>query len=358
MRFVEFLSEAGKKAFWRNRTICFRGDSHALVFFRLLFDVLKEKEVVAARTLHVDTQMRLWQTLQQSFLGENYFYWLGDILDKIKIKKKRGLTEKAPDLIEILSLYRGPHSIAFFLPLEYNLSLSAQKRMTIVDLPNKFRFRDIVHILSFLECHLTPQKKAMLQAILAQAGGARGLNSSTGAQVEISLDLICMLSYYLAVTSVRLADSLQRNISTLVAPELALVDLSKSFFSLQEKTFFSLWSKRCNDYSTPFWVAYWSDQLWRAYYVVTFLKQNNFPAARRFAFRLPSSFLKHDWRYCSLEKLEHAFMMLYDIDFAFKTGSIFCAFDLFYCDYFLKNKKQTVVGLNPIDVFKINQTGY
>jgi hypothetical protein len=121
----------------------------------------------------------------------------------------------------------------------------------------------------------------------------------------------------------------------LVAPEMSLYTLSKLFFTKQKKKFFSLWATCQEEYTVPFWTVYWGEQLWRAYHVTKFLKQNNFPAARRFAFRLPPSFLKDDWRQCSLPELEKAYAMVYDIDFAFKVGSTFCSLDLLYSSYFL-----------------------
>lgn len=196
--------------------------------------------------------------------------------------------------------------------------------MLVIDVENFFSFRDVENIFSFFGVTLKDRKRAVMQQVAKHA----------------SLDLLCMFIYYFSVTHIRLIDSLEKNLASLVEPELSLYDLSRSFFSQQKKNFFFLWADRWHQYTMPFWVAYWSEQLWRAYHVVKFLKQGNFPAARRFAFRLPDSFLKSDWRHCSLESLRAAYTMLYDVDFAFKKGSSFCSLDLLFSNYFLGNFEQ------------------
>lgn len=295
------------------------------LFFRLLFELLKKKEVIAFESLQVTSSLELWKTLQQSFLGNESFYWLGNIVEQIKTKKKNG-----PDLVELLSLYKAPHSVAFFLPADYKLSVSAHKRMVVVDLGAALTLRDVEQLFAFFGCSLSSRKRSLIKELVHPARGSGARSSGI-----LSLDEVCMLFYYLSVTHARLIDSLKKNLATIIAPELSLYSLATLFFTKQDKRFFSIWSERCNDYPLPFWVAYWSEQVWQAYHAITFLKQNNFPAARRFAYRLPSSFLKTDWRYCSLEKLKNSYAMLYDIDFAFKRGSTFCSLDLFFCDYFL-----------------------
>lgn len=327
MKFLEFLENAKKKNFWNNsRVICFTGDAYSLFFLQTLFSFLKEKNIASLTPLRVEGTKKLWETLEQCFLGETSFYWLGNVLESIKSKNKKG-----PDLIEILTLYRGPHSIAFFIPTDHKLSLSARKRMTqskgMIELKNDINFIEASKLFSFFGASLTGAKRATVQELISNSG-------------TITLDVACMLMQYLAVTNVRFIDSLKKNMAALVTPELSLVSLASAFFKKQERTFFSLWSERCHEYPIPFWTTYWSEQLWRAYHVMTFLKQNNFPAARRFSFRLPSSFLRYDWRQNSRTQLQKAYRMLYDIDFAFKTGALMPStavhsFDLLYCTHFL-----------------------
>ncbi|MBU1007526.1 hypothetical protein KKA53_00370 [Candidatus Dependentiae bacterium] len=326
MKLSEFLTLAKNKTFWTDkRVICFTGDQYPLFFFQTLFSFLKQQEIVSLCPFRLENRKQLWETLEQSFLGDTSFYWLGNLLELVKIERKRG-----PDLVEILTLYRGPHAIAFFFPLDHKISLSVRKRMTqaqaMVELKNELTFHEVMELFNFLGTELSGGKLAAVQEIVSGSG-------------TVSLDIACMLLQYLAVTNIRFLGELKKNISAMVSPELSLASLASAFFKKQERTFFSLWSERYNDYPIPFWTTYWSEQLWRAHYVVTFLKQNNFPAARRFSFRLPASFLRYDWRQCSLTQLQGAHQMLYSIDFAFKTGALqgsaFHSFDLLYSTYFL-----------------------
>jgi len=335
MKFLEFLQTGKDPNFWNEHKVvvfrgggAFRGNEYPLFFFRMLFDFLKQKDVMTSSYVKTEDRNQLWAMLEQSFLGKTSTYWLGNITERFKKGKKRKTSGKDVGLAEVLSLYRGPHTVLFFLPRDHKLSLSSQKRICLIDIEDSFSVADAERLFTFFEVSIDPRKKRVLHDIVQHGR-------------FMSLDSICMVMNYLLVTSLRAwmtqpaAGALKRQVTGIVEPELSLFQLSKTFFTKQSKKFFPLWAECQNEYSVPFWVAYWSEQLWRAYYVVKFLKQNNFPAARRFAFRLPSSFLKYDWRSCSLEELSQAYTMVYDIDFAFKTGSTFCSLDLMYNKYFL-----------------------
>lgn len=311
MKFTEFLKQAKKKSFWdSNNVICFRSETYPLLFCRTLFDHLNQKEIASITTLHVDNRLQLWKTLQQSFLGGTSFYWLGNVVEKLKKQKQK---KNEPAMVELLSLYKGPHRVAFFVPEEHKPSASALKRMLLIDLPDVLSLREINELFLFF-------------------GIKRKIPPNI---VKIDIDTSCMLANYLAVTSARLMGSLNKSLASIISVDLSLYDLSRAFFVKDKTKFFSLWANCNNDYSVPFWVVYWGEQIWRAYNVVRFMRKGNFPAARRFSFGLPASFVKGDWRRCSLKELEKAYLMVYDIDFAFKKGSTFCSFDLFYSNYFL-----------------------
>lgn len=329
MKLADFLVEAKKESFWsENRIICFRSEEFSFLFFRLLFASLKEKGIVKITPLRVEEKLKLWQTLQQSFLGETSFYWLGDIAKNFSSKRKKKNSE--PDVVEVLSHYRGPHSIAFFVSNEHKISASALKRMCMVDLPlflDSLLVRKLFSFVSkeFCEKQLSSQKNKIVQDL-----------SKTG---RIDVDTCCMLAYYLSVTSAKFIGEQEEKLATVIDPQLSLGTLSQKFFTKQKKQFFLLWSKCFPLYPIPFWTVYWSEQVWRAYNVLTFLKQNNLYAARRFSFRLPPSFIKNDWRRCSQKELAAAYQVIYDIDFGFKTGSLSSAsgvsLDLFFSSYFL-----------------------
>ncbi|MCK4517711.1 hypothetical protein KAT92_02975 [Candidatus Babeliales bacterium] len=318
MPLFNFLTQAKQPSFWEeNRLICFQGSENSPLFFQYLFAFLKEHKIVEVLPLRVESQAKLWQSLEQSFLGEQAFYWLGDVHQAFKKKKKN-----EPEVLDVLSLYRGPHSVAFFLSHDYKLSVSSQKRMHVIKLPEKIGRHEVAKLFAFFGQALSGPKSILVKEIVDTAGA-------------IGLDSALMLMNYLTVTNARNLDALKTQLTKIIEPELSLAALSQAFFAKREKQFFSLWARCHNDFTIPFWIAYWSEQVWRAYHATTFLKHGNFAAARRFSFRLSSSFFKQDWRRCSPDELKQACAAIYDIDFAFKTGSTFCSFDLFYTKYFL-----------------------
>lgn len=154
---------------------------------------------------------------------------------------------------------------------------------------------------------------------------------------DLSLDSLLMIINYVSVTNIRFLDEFKKRLLSIINPELSLYSLASAFFKKKPKEFFSLWARKKDDYTYPFWVAYWSNQLWRALNFIELSKMHNFSYARRFSYGLPMSFTKSDWKKASTSEIRAAHDMIYDIDFAFKTGSSFSSLDLFYSKYFLGN---------------------
>lgn len=319
MKISEFLVKAKETSFWKeSTTFCFRGNSYSFLFLRVLFNFLKKKEIVSFDCLRVAEKNLLLASLQQCFLGQKSFYLLGNVVDNISSKSKKN----KQDVIDFLASYQGPHSIAFFLPREYKFSSKKTKNVMQVDLEDISNEKELFAVLKFFEQDLSSDKINILKNILKEVG-------------TIPLDAICMFINYFMVTNFRLTSLLPRHFINLLEPEVSLYSLSEAFFSKKEKLFFKLWSECHNEYSAPFWIIYWSEQLWRAFHVTKFLKQNDLISAKKISFRLPFSFVKSGWKTCYLNELLNAHKFVYDIDFAVKTGASFCFFDFFYYKYFL-----------------------
>ena len=149
-----------------------------------------------------------------------------------------------------------------------------------------------------------------------------------------TLDVACMLMKYFELINVRYADEFNNYLSPILGAQISLYALSDAFFSKKEKLFFDLWQDIDSGYSDMFWISFWSDQVFRAYYVVKFLEQKDFVKAKRSSFRLPYNFMKKDYKQFTLEKLANYYEFLFNIDFAIKKGSSFCSLDLFYLNHF------------------------
>lgn len=315
MKFAQFLAEAKDPAFWQKHPVVgFRGTSCPFLFFNRLFVFLKQKGVVSVDFLQTKDSTEVQKTLQQSFLGATSFYWLGDMGPVTKSRKKNTTLS-----VEQLARYTGPHRIAFFLSDEHTLSYAAEKKMTVITVEpmvNRGLMQDLV---SFFE----RTKKGKDGSFLF------------GTVHEFILDTACVLMDYLDVTSTRASGDLAAYVLALAEPEASLLSLSRAFFAKEEQTFFDLWKRFHDEFPPVFWVTYWSEQLWRAYFTVSFLRKKKMAEARKMAFRLPFSFVRADWQNCSCKELLHAYKFLYTSDVALKKGSTFCTLDLFYFNYFI-----------------------
>jgi hypothetical protein len=323
MNFSDFLTQATNKSFWeQNKIICFSGKEYSFLFINNLFKLLQEKNALAEpyRSLILEStdENKLQSHLQQSFLGQKTFYWLGECDSKETTKKKNTL--------DFLIEYKGPNFIAFFLnedKITTKISNALQK-ITLIELEqcNESLFAKITTI---FDKNFSKEKLDLVKKIFLKIN-------------IISIDQAFLLMQYIEIISLKAAEKSYEyllNITSTLKPEL--YTLSQYFFNKQHKTFFSTWSKIQQDYPEMFWISFWAEQIWRAFYVTKFLKENNFAKAKSLSFRLPFSFLKNDWKTFSLNELANAYEFLYTSDFKLKTGSTICSLDMFFLNHFLGN---------------------
>ena len=247
--------------------------------------------------------------LGQSSLGSNNLFWLGDVTDFVKSHKNYSLNE--------LVNYNGPHTIIFFTTEPTN----TEKNITLDNTLSQDTFKKM---LSYI--HPTPNKKVVFifEEIFKQ--------SST-----LTLNTACKLLHYAELLSLKnISASVSYVLLLLTTPENSLFDLSESFFSLNSRKFFRLWSILEKEYPPMFWLAFWTEQIWRAYYVCLYLKQKDFVAAKKMSFKLPRNFITKTWKNFSLEHLQFLHKNLYTIDFSIKKGSSFYSLDLLYVTHFMR----------------------
>ncbi len=335
MKLEELFKKICDKSFWSDQnTLFFKGSNYPFLFINNLFKTLEEKNIIPTpfKNLIINStdKIQVSGSLQQSFLGETTFYWLGEYkfkkTDKTKIK-----------LIDFLLTYNGPNFAAIYIneeklpakTLKQIKSKSLQDK-SLIELKEQIDFEDFKSMALFFGKNINEKKLKIASQIFK--------NTKT-----IPLDAAISLMNYLELISVKMADSFYNYISsTLIQDNPSLTNLAEYFFAKNPEAFFSLWSKIYQDYPEMFWVAFWSEQIWKAHYVVKYLKQKNFTAARSLSFRLPYSFINKDWKKAELPSLQGCYKFLYSYDFALKTGSTFCALDLFYLNYFTNNFTQKV----------------
>ena len=323
MNLESFFQQASQKKFWDNkRVVCFKGKEYPFLFYSNLFSYLENKKLLPAKSKNLIISQidkaKILESLQQSFLGEKTFYWLGEYkaTDAIKVKS---------DIFKFIVNYSGPNFIAFHLDDEKITSkvLTEIKKIDFIEIEEKVDKSLFEKLLKFFGQDLGSSKLDLVRKIFQQTK-------------SLSLEQSYMLMQYLELVNPKMVDDFYDYLSSIlieVQPSLNL--LSQYFFSRQKEAFFKVWSSVCNDYSEMFWISFWSEQIWKAYNVVKFLKHKNFTSARSMSFRLPFMFINQGWKNFSLNELANCYQFLYNIDFALKTGSTFCSLDLFYVNHFM-----------------------
>ena len=324
MHISTFLKRAAGKKFWQeNETFFFHGADYPLRFFSSLIAQLIEMKVfereLRSSLPHQFTSSPLARTylqsiktqLNQSFLGNFQTYWLGNMSSVSKKERTALLT--------FLNAHRPGHSCFWFINTD-----DAEKftDAVSVELPAIVDTQTLVGLNDFFSFVQHPKKIEFAQRVAPSIAG-------------FGLDDACMLLSHLSCVSVKDLSQFEQNIPRLFESHLPLSVLSKSFFAKNVQDFYAAWVELEGKYPFMFWIAFWSEQMWRAYNVVYFLKHDNFIGAKRMSYRLPPDFMRFGWRNISLDELAIRHKFLYDADFAYKTGSTFNSLEVFFSNHFM-----------------------
>lgn len=316
MNFQEFLTASSTPDFWQQyRSYCFVGTSYPLLWFSKLFNSLKENNIlpIPYQRLFLETTERkvIDAALTQSILGNYSFYWCGALPSERE-------TKQGTDLASMLASYDGPHTVAFFVTKPpKNIASHA----LVITLPQELTPEQIMHL---GQTNLLPDdqvKKNFLKNMV---------------QKNVRLDVeTCslLLSHLELIPNAELATA-SNFLETLTGSAPSLSHLTEQFFAKNAAQFFHLWSKLHHAYPDIFWIFFWAEQTWRAHHVIDALAEKNFVQAKKIGYRLPYAFMNRDWKKSSTKELANAYEFLYHLDYALKTGSTFCALDLFYIKYF------------------------
>jgi hypothetical protein len=120
----------------------------------------------------------------------------------------------------------------------------------------------------------------------------------------------------------------------MLKPESSLFTLSQLFFAKQPEAFYRYLATIESVYPEQFWISFWSEQLYRAFFYVTYMKKGNQSEAQKIGTRLPFSFLQRDWRKHEPAHLAQAHAFLYELDSALKNSRGELGFDRFYHNFF------------------------
>ena len=335
MKLTEFLEQTKqKKSFQTKQVTCFIGNDYPYLFFTKLFSFLDKKQWLQSgyKVLNFESteKKELQSSLSQTFLGNTSFYWLSNAT--VKSTDKKGTK-----LLQFITKYNGPHLVAFYLDKtkgskflknsNINISNGDISNVDIIEIDDDLNLTSIKKIFNFFEFKITNNKLELFNKIFSDKSS------------HFNLDQVCILMQYFDLIGSKNTDEFVFYLSGIInqtSPSLNL--LGKYFFENKPKQFFDVWSKTEKDYPDIFWISFWAEKIYRAYFVVKFLKDKQESKARSLSFGLPYMFLKRDWKSFSLNMLSNYHDFLYTNDFKIKTGSKFCFLDLFYLNHFNQSK--------------------
>ena len=153
---------------------------------------------------------------------------------------------------------------------------------------------------------------------------------------QLSLDSACMLMKYAQLIPAMDEKAINEWISKIIAPDTSLFSLSTYLFAKNGTLFFKLWKKTEPLYSSAFWVIFWSEQFWRAHYMIKYMAAKQPVMAKKIAYKLPFSFIQRDWKKVTINELSKAHAYLYTIDWHIKNNGNPLILELFYSQ-FLQN---------------------
>lgn len=294
--------------------VLIQGTVYPHLFFTQFFDSLKSQVSCDIKMIDIQTNdFNFKSQLSTSFLGMSCVYWLADA-SSLKLQQK-------DDVIKYLMNYQGPHTvIAFF---DTKTSLEQQKHISLVTIKDKYFFDDAKLLWSTYDFEQSKKIVFFLHQIY------KFKNSYV-------LDELFLLKNYQDLLG---ADSNSKTfyqswIARLVETDTSLFTLSQLFFEKKEKDFLSLWLQIKPLYSDMFWVSYWSDQVYRAYFFIRFTNAENYAAAKQCSFGLPFSFLKQTYKIYQLHELQGFHQAMYTIDIALKNGGNSYEIDQLYIKFF------------------------
>lgn len=317
MDFTSFLDACRSPEWWQSRLLVYcTSNEYAALFFSLFIDRCKKNGIGTVQVVDL-AQAPIDSTTAQfssSFLGLRNYYWLKNISD-LDAKKRTYWTT-------YLQAYQGPHCLIFFC--DKALACPKSESVVKIEIPDLF---DAVTAVPVFNCLVPNDVRRCSLVVRALFKNRR----------KVSLDSISLLTYYMAVLGPDLELFLTTSLDSIIVPDSSLFDLSKYFFARNAQAFFRSWQSMSILYGELFWIAYWGDIFWRAYHFAYLSGQGKHEQAKKFAPRLPFTYIQGGWRHVSLVELKESLNYIYKLDTDIKNGVQGYPFlELLYLKFFLR----------------------
>lgn len=294
----------------------FSGKKYSALFFALFLQSLKKNNVhVVSLDLESITFDQIKMHLSTSFLGQKKWYWLGNISEWSDKDQRL--------LMQYMLQYTGIHQVGCFIKQTDNSLMPSSDMILLPTHCNQEVGIELIKLFEFSQ---------------AQSSIKLFIKKMFSCGPSYSLDTVCLLLNYADVISRPMQQEFFDNwFHGIARPEKSLFSLSGYFFARQVKSFFKLWHSIKDDYTIPFWISFWSDQLFRASLFCNCMRSNDMVRAKKAAFRLPFSFTKQNWKRFYAKQLIQLHQELYQLDFEMKNGLQEQRIDCFLIRYFSMN---------------------
>lgn len=240
--------------------------------------------------------------LSQSFLGQSTVYW--GVLPGVQAKNSKVRQQ----VIQFLKTYNGPHAVWVLVEEEAIGELSSCRRVLVPATIAGAKLFEIAELFGM------ERSVAVLDNI-----------ALVPTRSTLLLDTAVQLLLHAGYVPIKQRDAAMVFLHRLLPQEISLVNLAELFFKKEWPAFFKEWSTVVDLYGDMFWISFWTEQLWRAYWVCWYMQRGQQTKARSMSYRLPLSFCTAGWRQASLLTLRQQYEHMAFLDTAIKQGSYFSA---------------------------------
>lgn len=299
------------------KAILFTGSDYPLLFFSLLYARLRVNKLpIHILDVSQCTVEQLQAQLSGTFLGTAHIYIL---------KNFGGLGADKLETIKVMcSTYQGPHQLfCFFLDEE----VMKDQSISFIPIPSQIDHEDYICLRAFLGC--TSRESQFSRFLFARAK-------------TISLENACLMHYYQSTLGKNISMFFSEWLEKVLGMQTSLFTLSQYFFSKNAQAFFALKKRYDTEYAQEFWIGYWSLQLWQANIYIEFARQNKIVEGRKYAGRLPFTFMQKDWKHYQPAELAAAHTFLYEVDFNLKNGGSEFGLHVFYLKFLHGHFKKNI----------------
>lgn len=281
---------------------------YAPLFLALFTEHLTKKLKVPIYYYDISKEIPdLQAQLSTSFLGNKSFYMLHTGPELAQLSK---------EMIAFFDSYVGPHTI--FLMTGQKDKLRARPSLEQIKLAATID----VHTYNILQNSHYSRPDSRFDPRFTQ----RLFNSVE----HLELDQACLFMQYQLLVGKNSDHFFDHWLARLITPKHSLFALSQYFFARDGKKLFSSWEQLHHLYPLEFWIPFWSEQLWQAIRFCTTVHEKGIVQAKQLQLRLPFSFMQKDWQKHSHVHMVDWYDRLYEIDFAYKNGSLGPWLELWY----------------------------